>query len=117
MALVRKFPNMACPPYFAIVRREIAFAPGESVVEAKVWLDGREYIAECVALRQRLNGKVGEFDPSRDDRLAAADFEAETPDCKSVGCGRHRDQHRHSHEFRATPDPNCATPHGSPRLG
>ncbi len=44
-----------------------------------------------VALGQRLNPKLREFDPSGDDLLAAPDLEAETPDRKSVGCGRHRE--------------------------
>src|ERR1700752_5315661 len=37
-----------------------------------------------VALRQWLNGEVGELDPSSNDRRAAPNLEVETPDRKSV---------------------------------
>src|SRR4029077_5819865 len=44
-----------------------------------------------VALRQRLNRKLRELDPSGNDRLAASDLEVEPPDRESIGRRRQRE--------------------------
>ena len=45
----------------------------------------------AAALGQRFNRKLGEFDPSGNDRLTLPDTEVKTPDGEGVGSGRNRE--------------------------